>query len=135
MEVLDHREELGIEVAVVAFAMPAWLALYERELGRPGVRFLSDPGRLSYRAFGFPRGTAARVWLDPRVWRRYAALIARGRRPRRRPHEDTLQLGGDVLVDGEAMVRWTYRSRGPEDRPSLDAVRREVAASRRGPGY
>lgn len=124
MEVLDHREELGVEVVVVAFAIPEWLALYEHELGRPGVRFLSDPQRASYAAFGFPRGSTARVWLDPRVWRRYAALLARGRRPARRPREDTLQLGGDVLVDAEGIVRWTYRSSGPEDRPSLDEVRR-----------
>ena len=130
MEVLDHREELGVEVVVVAFAIPEWLALYEHDLGRPGVRFLSDPGRASYAAFGFPRGSAPRVWLDPRVWRRYAALVARGRRPPRRPHEDTLQLGGDVLVDRDGIVRWTYRSRGPEDRPSLPellSARRAVA--------
>ncbi len=126
MEVLDHREELGVEVVVVAFAIPEWLAVYERELGRPGLRFLSDPDRASYRAFGFPRGSTRRVWLDARVWRRYAALIARGRRPRP-AREDPLQLGGDVLADRDGIVRWTYRSTGPEDRPSLAEVRAAAA--------
>jgi hypothetical protein len=126
VEVLDHREELGVEVVVVAFAIPEWLALYERDMGRPGVRFLSDPDRASYLAFGFPRGSTRRVWLDPRVWWRYAGLIARGRRPQA-PREDPLQLGGDVLVDRGGIVRWTYRSAGPEDRPSLDEVRGAVA--------
>jgi hypothetical protein len=89
------------------------------------VRFLSDTDRVAYRAFDFPRGSTRRVWLDPRVWRRYAGLIARGRRPGP-PREDPLQLGGDVLVDAKGIVRWTYRSEGPEDRPSLAEVRRAV---------
>ncbi len=64
MEVLDHREELGVEVVVVAFAIPEWLAVYEREMGRPGVRFLSDADRAAYRAFDFPRASTRRV--EPR---------------------------------------------------------------------
>jgi hypothetical protein len=62
------------------------------------------------------------VWLDPRVWVRYARLLARGERLRL-AREDTLQLGADAVVDGEGRLAWVYRSRGPEDRPPIDALR------------
>ena len=100
------------------------LKLFRRELDLP-FEYYGDPSRESYEAFGFGRGSVARVWLDPRVWRRYAALLLRGRRLRPAAGEDTLQLGGDVVADAEGVVRWVYRSVGPEDRPSV----REVAAA------
>jgi hypothetical protein len=62
-----------------------------------------------------------RVWLDPRVWVRYAQLVLRGRRPEP-AHEDTLQLGGDALLDAEGRIAWIYRGRGPEDRPSVARI-------------
>jgi len=106
----------------VTFAEPALLRAFERELDLDGVTLLGDPARATYAAFGFDRASWARVWLDPRVWTRYAGLIARGRRPRA-PEQDTLQLGGDVLLDPEGRVVWIYRSAGPEDRPSLAELR------------
>jgi hypothetical protein len=39
-----------------------------------------------------------------------------------RPEQDTLQLGGDVLVHRDGDVRWIYRSRGPEDRPTIEQL-------------
>ncbi len=106
----------------VTFAAPPLLGAFARELGLEGVSLLGDPGRATYAAFGFERASWARVWLDPRVWARYASLLARGRRPRA-PGEDTLQLGGDVVLDGEGRVAWIYRSAGPEDRPALAELR------------
>ena len=96
------------------------LALFEREVGL-GYAYYGDPDRAAYEALGFARGSRARVWLDPRVWRRYAELLARGRRPRA-PGEDTLQLGGDVLAGADGRIEWVYRSTGPEDRPSPAAI-------------
>jgi hypothetical protein len=124
--VLEHIDELGVRVAVIAFAAPASLAAYQRRLGLDHVLVLSDPELVAYHAFGFGRGSVHRVWLDPRVWRRYVQLIRTGRRPER-AHEDTLQLGGDVLVDAGGRVRWIYASRGPEDRPSVAEVRAALA--------
>lgn len=129
MEVLRERERLRVEVVVVSFAAPPALRAYEEGFGLEGSRLLSDPDRRSYAAFGFDRGSVARVWLDPRVWLRYAELLARGRRPAP-PEEDTLQLGGDVLVDPAGRVRWIHRSTGPADRPSIAAV----LAARDAPG-
>jgi hypothetical protein len=92
---------------------------------------LADPSRRTYEAFGFERASLARVWLDPRVWWRYASLLARGRRLQR-PQSDTLQLGGDVILDTAGRVAWVRHSKGPEDRPDLATLRAAVAKMRGG---
>lgn len=122
---LDEGGSLGVRVVVVAFAQADALARYQHGLGLDDILVLSDPDRETYRALGFDRASVRRVWLDPRVWLRYAALVGRGRRPRP-VQDDALQLGGDVLIDATGRVRWVYRSRGPEDRPPLATVAREV---------
>ena len=116
----ERRAELPGRVLVVSFAIPELLAAYERELGLD-LPLYCDPERELYRALGFGRASFARAWLDPRVWGRYAGLLARGRRLHR-PEQDTLQLGGDVVFDADTRLRWRYASRGPEDRPSVDAL-------------
>jgi hypothetical protein len=122
LEVLEHKEELDLRVVAVVFAPVATLAGFQQRLGLEDIPVLSDPERRAYDAFGFGRGSIARVWLDPRVWWRYLSLIGHGRRPER-VSEDTLQLGGDVLVDAAGRVQWVYASRGPDDRPSVAAIR------------
>lgn len=115
-----RRAGLPGRVLVVSFARPGLLAAYERELGLD-LPLYTDPDRELYRELGFGRASVARAWLDPRVWVRYADLLARGRRLHR-PEQDTLQLGGDAVFDSDARLRWLYSSRGPEDRPSVDAL-------------
>jgi hypothetical protein len=132
--VLQHNERLGVRVVVIAFAPSESLAGYQHRQGLDSLLVLSDPDRRAYHAFGFGRGTVVRVWLDPRVWRRYAQLIRQGRRPEA-AHEDTLQLGGDVLIDAAGRVGWVYRGRGPEDRPSAAEIQAAVNEQRaRGDG-
>lgn len=130
---LDHREELGLRIVVVAFADAKPLRRYQQGLGLEDVLVLSDPDHQSYAVFGFPRGSVRRVWLDPRVWWRYGTLLARGRRPAR-AQQDSLQLGGDVLVDDSGRVRWIHRSRGPEDRPRLAVLAAQARAAARPAG-
>ncbi|MGI8578983.1 MAG: hypothetical protein ACR2K9_00290 [Solirubrobacteraceae bacterium] len=101
------------------------LKVFERDLDRgEDITLLGDPGRALYGAFGLERASFARVWLDPRVWLRYGSLLARGRRPRA-AQGDTLQLGGNAILDARGTVRYVYRSRGPEDRPSVDELNAE----------
>jgi hypothetical protein len=119
--VSGRRKELDRALAVVSFAPPERLPAYARDLGLEGVDLYSDPERAAYAAFGFDRASLARTYLDPRVWGSYAGLLARGRRAGA-PQEDTLQLGGDVLVDAGGTIRWIYHSDGPEDRPSVDEI-------------
>ena len=129
MEVSRQRERLAGRVVCVTFAGPGLLRAFEREL-RLDIPLFGDPDRALYGAFGLGRGSVRRVWLDPRVWARYAQLLARGRRPGW-SGQDTLQLGGNAVVDAAGIVRWIYRSAGPDDRPSvalLAARLREAAA-------
>jgi hypothetical protein len=51
--------------------------------------------------------------------RAYGRLLRQGRRLER-PSGDTLQLGGDFVVDRDGRLAYAYRSRGPDDRPSVD---------------
>jgi len=120
VEVAEHNAEIGADIAVVTFSQPGFLRAFEEQMGLP-FRVYADPQRAVYRAFGFERGSFARVWLNPRVLLRYAQLLRRGRRLQR-SEEDLLQLGGDVVVDRRGRIAWIHRSEGPEDRPTVEVV-------------
>lgn len=129
----QQRERFGAaRVACVTFAEPPMLQAFEAGLELDRVELYGDPERRAYDAFGFARGSVWRVWLDPRVWRRYAQLLLRGRRPRR-AEQDTLQLGGDAVLDGDGGIQWIFRSRGPDDRPPVADLLAALAAIGRGP--
>ncbi len=100
------------------------LGAFERKLDLP-YPIWGDPRRTTYRALGFERASWRRVWLDPRVWTRYATLLARGRRTER-SGQDELQLGGDVVLDAGGRLAWIYRGAGPEDRPGVELLIRAV---------
>lgn len=126
LEVSRRRAEFGdARLLCVTFVEPALLAAYERELALDGIEFFGDPARASYAALGFERASFARVWLHPAVWRRYAALIARGRRPHP-PGQDVYQLGGDAVLDAGGRLRWVFASAGPEDRPTVEELLRAL---------
>lgn len=86
----------------------------------PGFPVLRDPERAAYRAFGFGRPGALRIWA-PRTLAFYARRLLRGQLPRHF-QSDPFQLGGDVLVGPEGSPCLTYRSDQPADRPSVDAI-------------
>lgn len=122
----SRLEEFGdAEVVVVFFSGPEYVAAHQAERLHP-MTVLVDEERVSYRAYGFRRGPVRRVW-GLRTWRAYARLLRAGRRFER-PTEDTLQLGGDVVVDRDGTISYLFRSSDPDDRPPvaelLDAVRR-----------
>ena len=122
LEVSRRRAEFGdARLLCITFVEPPLLGAYERELGLEGIEYLGDPGRGTYAALGFGRASFARVWLHPKVWRRYAVLIARGRRPHP-PGQDVYQLGGDAIVGPDGTLRRVFASTGPEDRPTVDAL-------------
>lgn len=114
----DRLGELGdADVAVITFSAPAAVAVYQRERLSP-LTLLIDVDRRAYQSYGLARGPLLTVW-GPKVWWAYAKLVFRGRRLRR-PTEDTLQLGGDVIVGRDGRVAYVYRSRDPDDRPGVD---------------
>ena len=116
----DRLTDLGdTAVAVVTFATPERVAASHRALLAP-LTLLVDEERDTYRGFGLGRGSVWKVW-GPKVWAEYLRLIRRGRRPQR-THEDTLQLGGDVVVDRRGRIAFLYRSDDPTDRPTIVAL-------------
>ena len=127
MEVADALDRASKRLVAVNFDTPERVARYANGFGR-GVLFLCDPDRVLYDRLALGRATRRRVWLHPAVWRSYAQLLHRGVRPAG-PAGDTLQLGGDVVLDRDLRVAWIYRSRGPEDRPTAAAVSREATAA------
>jgi hypothetical protein len=66
---------------------------------------LLDLDRVAYRAWGLRRAAFRTVWLDPRVWARYARLL----------------LGGDFVVDPDGMVTWARPQHG-DDRPPVGVL-------------
>jgi hypothetical protein len=122
--VARHRDELPGRIVVVTFVAPEMLARFEAEL-RLGLEMFADRDRVVYAALGFGRASFARVWLHPRVWMRYAGLVAGGARLRG-PQGDTLQLGGDAVIDAEGRLAWIHRGTGPEDRPTVERLRQEL---------
>ncbi|WP_436792878.1 AhpC/TSA family protein [Actinospongicola halichondriae] len=106
-------------VVVICFSAPDYVAAYQRERLAP-LTVLVDEDRGSYRAYGFGRGSVRSVW-GPKVWLAYAKLLLAGHRFRR-PVEDTLQLGGDVVVGRDGRVAYVFRSTDPDDRPGVDEL-------------
>ena len=116
----ERLDEFGdAEVAVVFFDQTDRLDDYRSHHGVPaGVRLLGDPDRSIYDAFQIGRGAWWRVW-GIRTVAAYVRSI-RGGGAYRRHQGDSLQLGGDVVVDAAGVVRSLWRPDGPAARPSVD---------------
>ena len=112
-------EALAIQVVVVTFQGGAVVRAYAEETN---LRWpiLVDQSRLLYRAYGMERGSVWAVW-GPASWGSYVKLLLKGRQLRR-PSGDVHQLGGDVLIDPEGVVRLCHVSRIPADRPTLSSI-------------
>jgi hypothetical protein len=126
--VAEHRNVLPGRIIVISFTAPQMLGRFEDEL-QLGLEMFADPERATYEALGFGRGSVGRVWLHPRVWIRYARLLAGGARFRG-AQGDTLQLGGDAVLDAEGRLAWIHRSTGPEDRPPVRRLQQELVSAR-----
>jgi hypothetical protein len=126
--VSDRIDEFGGAVIVlITFTRPRNLRGFRHRLGL-AYPVLADETRAAYRAYGLTRGPWWRVW-GLRTWRAYGRLLRSGYRFGR-PTEDTLQLGGDFVVDSHGALAYTYRSKRPDDRPSGDEL---VASVRSAP--
>jgi hypothetical protein len=107
----------GAAVVLITFTRPRNLHGFRRRLAL-AYPVLADETRAIYRAYGLQRGSWRRVW-DLKSGRAYGRLLRRGRRLER-PSGDTLQLGGDFVVDRDGRLAFADRSTGPDDRPSVD---------------
>lgn len=118
----ERRAELetrGVRILTVAFESSEQVRDFVAR-DAPGFPVLRDPERAAYRAFGFGRPGALRIWA-PRTLAFYARKLLRGQLPRHF-ESDPFQLGGDVLLAPDGRPWWVYRSQQPADRPSVDQL-------------
>ena len=115
----ETLRDLGIQVAIVTFeyALVARSYVAEMKFSWP---VLIDRDRTLYRGYGMDRGRLRDIW-GARTWIAYIKEFARGRLPKY-SGGDTLQLGGDVLIDPTGIVRFHHVGSGPGDRPSVATI-------------
>jgi hypothetical protein len=128
VKVLAHEERIrrcGGEVAVVVHDRPGRLA--EGLLAGLDVPFpvLVDTERRAYDAWGLTRSAWWGIYLDPRLWGRYARLLLTGVERWRPRGTDPLQLGGDVVVAPGGTIVYA-RPQERDDRPPVGELVRVV---------
>ncbi|MBA3736729.1 MAG: AhpC/TSA family protein [Actinobacteria bacterium] len=84
-----------------------------------------DIERVFYDAWGLGRGSLFATWLSPRVWLSYGRLLVRGGERYRGSGRDTLQLGGDFVIDSNGVVAYA-RPQRRDDRPPVAVLLREL---------
>ena len=123
----DRFDDFGdAAVALVTFTRPRNLRGYRRRLDLP-YPVLADEDRHCYRAYELGRASVRRAFGRSTL-RRYAELVRQGHRPRL-PTEDTLQLGGDFVVGRDGRLVYAFRSRSPDQRPTIDELLAAVRAA------
>ena len=112
-------QELNLQVLAVTFESQSHARRYVEETGLPWS-MLVDARRQLYQAYQIGTGSVWDVY-GPQSWSAYFKIMARGRMPHR-PTGDTQQLGGDVLIDPEGIVRIHHVGTGPADRPEIEEL-------------
>ena len=113
--------ETNLAVLVVTFETPERARRYagDMQLSWP---LLVDESRKLAHGYGMGHGRAWDLYGPAATWT-YLKLLAQGRRLKK-PTDDVTQLGGDVLIDGDGIVRLHYVGRGPSDRPAIETILR-----------
>jgi hypothetical protein len=115
----DEVDAAGGRIAVISFAPPQHVERFARALGHPYL-WLSDPARVSYRAFRVGRGGLLNPFSRTDLWSNFVSTI-RGR-PWIPQQGDLWQLGADFVFDAEGNLTMAHRCRSSHDRPSAGAV-------------
>ena len=110
-------QQLDIAPLILTFEALPFAAEYvvETELRWP---LMVDVDRELYRAYSMHRARWRDLW-GVATMRVYAREALDGRLPRW-PRADTVQQGGDVLINPDGIVRYLHVGRGPADRPSVE---------------
>lgn len=114
----DELERLETEVLLVSFSSQGYARLWIKETCAP-FHLLLDRERTVYRTYGLG-SSFLRSWSPKTAWS-YVKLMRAGRKWRG-IQGDSVQMGGDFIVDAHGIVRLVYRSRGPTDRPAVERL-------------
>ena len=141
-----HHPEVQTEFAkqdarllVVSFApvkeLSDWLPFFQKhyvekyfnvqQLEQPDelfirTRFVADPELQAYHAYGMDRHTMWQVY-GWNIVRRYLHFIRQGK-PLRMPNGDTLQKGGDFVINRAGRLTLSHIGRDQSERPEVAAV-------------
>ncbi|NNF53752.1 MAG: hypothetical protein HKN03_04830 [Acidimicrobiales bacterium] len=127
----ERRADFGpdVEFALITFSDPKYLRAYRQRTGWD-LPILTDADRAIYRMFDYGRGSVWRVY-GWKVIRQYVMLLrSRSLGRMEKATEDTLQLGGNVVIAPDGSVQWVYRGAGPDDRPTVDELISQVQEAR-----
>lgn len=89
---------------------------YQRETGVDWPILLDESQGL-YHAYGMLRASWWQL-LNPVALAKYIGLMLRGHRPGKMG-KDVTQLGGNVLIDPQGIIRGHFVSNNPHDRPTV----------------
>ncbi len=108
-----------VAVAIVTFDADFMAKAYAKQTNLPWP-LLIDSNHSTYNSYGMGHGSAWAIYGPASIWN-YLKLIFKGRRIHK-PGSDYRQLGGDVLIDPEGIVRLHHTSESPHDRPDVDEI-------------
>ena len=112
----DEFEHRGVKILVITFETSEHAREYSEEFSLKWP-LLIDQGRRLYSAYGMGTGRWRKL-LGPKACLTYVRLLIGGRRLRR-VHGDVRQLGGNVVIDAEGVVRFHHVAHSPADRPNV----------------
>ena len=115
----DQFSELDVAVLVVTFDPLAAAEAYVKATSLEWP-LLVDESRSLYEQYGMGAASLGKL-LGPSVWWAGIKLLLKGRRLAK-PGRDLRQLGGDVLIDPNGIIRLCHLSSGPTDRPSVEGI-------------
>ena len=115
----DQLNALRVEVKIVVFDDDVMAKMYAAETNLKWPLLL-DSDRQLYTSYGISRGSWLSIY-NPVSIAKYIGLILTGRRPSK-PGQDWRQMGGDILIDPQGIVRLHHISRGPHDRPTIQEI-------------
>jgi len=111
-------ESLGVDVKVVTFDSPEMGQQYAKgkDLQWP---LLHDEDRELYQAYGFGKAKLTTLLAPVAVFKYVLQILSGHVGP---SGKDIYQMGGNVLIDPDGIVRMHHASAGPHDRPTAEDI-------------
>ncbi len=113
----QQLKDLNTDVVVVTFESLDRAKDYVEEYDLPWP-LLVDTEKTLYRIFGMQDTTTWNLFR-PGNWGKYIRLMFKGLRIHS-PTDNVKQLGGDIIVGADGVVKLHYVSEGPTDRPEIE---------------
>lgn len=109
-------------MVIISFGQKEGAALWLKDTEAP-FPMLLDSARKVYHFFGLYR-SVWKVWgVSSLVY--YGEAMAAGipiPKPYENIHDDTIQMGGDFILDSEGCVHYLYPSKTNQDRPDMGLI-------------